>query len=122
MQTTLANGTDLATSTDPTEIYTAMRPDQRTAIGLEFQRLFQLAGDAAAPRFAVHTDGMLTPEEVAALHIYAREHRPELLEQVLRHPVTVASLAWLTSGGDTVAAPAEERSWRTRLRALLRRR
>lgn len=78
---------------DPRTLYARLRPDQRTAIGQEFARLFRLGSDAEAKQqFGGEIKGMLAPEQVAAMHRYARDHHPEILEQVMQHPVTRASL------------------------------
>jgi hypothetical protein len=76
---------------DATALYRRMRPDQRTAVGNEFLRLLRLAGDPTGDQRAA--SGMLSVEDVARLHTYAREHHPEVLHEVWNHPVTQASLA-----------------------------
>jgi hypothetical protein len=95
---------DQFTQADPRRLYARMRPDQRTAIAGEFLRLFRLSGDPEALRFDRPLEGMLPPERVAELHAYARQHHPEILEQVLEHPVTQAALA---APGAEVEEPAE---------------
>ncbi|WIG61364.1 MAG: hypothetical protein OJF49_004112 [Ktedonobacterales bacterium] len=77
---------------DARALYARMRPDQRTAIGDEFLRQFRLSDDAEARKQDRKVDGMLSADEVAALHVYAREHHPEIVEKVWKHPVTQASL------------------------------
>ena len=78
---------------DPRALYARLRADQRTAIGQEFARLFRLGSDdEARQRFGGEIKGMLAPEQVAAMHSYARQRHPEVLERVMNHPVTVASL------------------------------
>jgi hypothetical protein len=95
---------DQFTQADPRRLYARMRPDQRTAIAGEFLRLFRLSGDPEALRFDKPIEGMLPPERVAELHAYARQHHPEILEQVREHPVTQAALA---APGAEVEEPAE---------------
>ena len=93
-------------------LYTRMRPDQRTAVANEFIRVLSLAGDttvqrfsqeeqlrqremtnAAAPGSAEPMPPQMQPAEaVVELHRYVRERHPELFEQVMRHPVTVAAM------------------------------
>lgn len=97
---------------DPVDLYARMRPDQRTAIANEFVRALTLAGDpkvnelirentdtvarkAGAVARGTYTAGapqMLAPQEVARLHAYTRDHRHDVFEEVLRHPVTRAAL------------------------------
>ena len=97
---------------DPVELYATMRPDQRTAIGNEFVRYLTLAGDPMADQLrpkavgeAIERGGeaargtahakppaMLSAEEVARMHVYARDHRRDVFERVMEHPVTRASL------------------------------
>lgn len=77
---------------DPRHIYERMRPDQRTAIAGEFIRLFRLSGDADAQRYDSEIHEMWPPERVAELHRYAQQRHPEIFEEVMRHPVTQASL------------------------------
>lgn len=90
---------DLSTSQDPAAVYAQMRPDQRTAIAEEFMRVLQLAGDTAGPRFTLAPQETLTPEQVATLHVYTREHHPDLFAMVMQHPVTLLSLASLAASG-----------------------
>jgi hypothetical protein len=101
-------------STDPRALYDHMRPDQRTAIANEFVRYLRLAGDPAVAEFDAEERArrtgntnagttkrgfdavapqLETAEEVASIHMYIREHHPDIFEQVAHHPVTVASLA-----------------------------
>ncbi len=77
---------------DPRRIYERMRPDQRTAIAGEFIRLLRLADDPDARRYDTHIDAMWPPERVAELHRYTQQHHPDIFADVLRHPVTRASL------------------------------
>lgn len=90
---------------DMRALYDQMRPDQRTAVAGEFIRLLTLAGDDQAERFRQDfqrhtqlTDGedateeLLTAEQVAAIDQYVREKHPELIAQMLRHPVTQSAL------------------------------
>ena len=101
------------TTADPKALYARMRPDQRTAIANEFIRLLRLAGDPGVARFTGEdADGepgagtetvrksfdarppeLESPEQVASIHTYTREHHPDIFEQVAHHPVTIASLA-----------------------------
>jgi hypothetical protein len=76
---------------DVAGLYGRMRPDQRTAVGNEFLRLLQLAGDDAVGER--EANGMLSAQEVARLHAYTREHHPGILHEVWNHPVTQAALA-----------------------------
>jgi hypothetical protein len=103
---------------NPVEIYSQMRPDQRTAVANEFVRMFYLRCDEAAPRFgyaahdplagrdasAVPASGtdtvvtmrpaLLTAEQAAEIHRYALDRCPDAFDAVARHPVTMAALAW----------------------------
>ncbi len=90
---------DLSTTQDPAAVYAQMRPDQRTAIAEEFMRVLRLAGDTAGPRFTLAPQETLTPEQVATLHVYTREHHPDLFAMVMRHPVTLLALAFLEASG-----------------------
>ena len=84
---------DLSTTQDPAAVYAQMRPDQRTAIAEEFMRVLRLAGDTAGPRFTLAPQETLTPEQVATLHVYTREHHPDLFAMVMQHPVTLLALS-----------------------------
>src|SRR6185437_7962756 len=86
---------------DAAQLYGGMRPDQRTAIGNEFLRQLQLAGDISMGDQEATAE--LSAEQVAKLHTYVRERHPEVLHDVWSHPVTQASLA--TAGAE--AAPIE---------------
>ncbi len=102
-----------AASTDATErfrqgdnvrdLYEQMRPDQRTAMAGEFIRLLGLADDPQAEQFRQQfqrhtqgsteaTDELLSADEVAGVDSYVREKHPEMIEQLLRHPVTESAL------------------------------
>ncbi len=81
------------TDRDVRRLYSRMRPDQRTAIGGEFIRLFRLSGDQEAQRFVQPMTGMLSASQVAEMHIFARDHLPRVLEEVRDHPVTQDALA-----------------------------
>lgn len=84
--------TDEFAQDDPRHIYERLRPDQRTAIAGEFIRLFRLSGDPEAQRYDTEIHEMWPAERVAELHRYAQQRHPEIFEEVMRHPVTVASL------------------------------
>jgi hypothetical protein len=86
------------------ELYGQMRPDQRTAIAGEFIRLLALAGDDHAEQFRVGfqehtqlttaaTDKLFTADQVGAVDSYVRQKHPEMIAQMLRHPVTQSALA-----------------------------
>ncbi len=81
------------TDRDVRRLYAHLRPDQRTAIGGEFVRLFRLSGDPEAQRFVQPITGMLSASQVAEMHIFARDHLPRVLEEVREHPVTQDALA-----------------------------
>lgn len=87
---------------DPTDIYKQMRPDQWTAIANEFLRVLKIAGDPQVDRFArefapaaqqaTPTSVLKTLDQVVAVHMYTRDHYPDLFADVAHHPVTLASL------------------------------
>jgi hypothetical protein len=103
---------------DAETVYEQMRPDQRTAVALEFVRCLRLAGDPAAEQFAaeaeqaepaqqetvaeeevvvtrgaLETPRLFTAQQAAAIHRYTYERRPDCFTQVLHHPLTQAVLA-----------------------------
>jgi hypothetical protein len=103
---------------DAATLYEQMRPDQRTAIALEFVRCLRLAGDPAAEQFtaeaeqiepsqqggvaeeqvvvtggALETPRLLSAQQAAAVHRYTFERRPDCFTEVLHHPLTQAVLA-----------------------------
>jgi hypothetical protein len=93
-------------------LYEQMRPDQRTAIAGEFIRMLSLAGDSEAEQFRqkfqehtqlTHdaTDELLSADQVAAIDSYLRQRHPEMIAQLLRHPVTRSAL-------DMPGVPAED--------------
>ena len=104
-------GTD-AQDQDVEGLYARMRPDQRTAVANEFIRVLSLAGNPMVQRFSQEDQcgsrrwsrrrrremrsrsrqQMQPAEAVVELHRYVRERRPDLFEQVMRHPVTVAAM------------------------------
>lgn len=84
---------DQPTDRDIRTLYARLRPDQRTAMGGEFIRLFRLSGDAAAQQFVKPVEGMLSAREVAEMHIFARDHLPQVLAAVREHPVTQEALS-----------------------------
>lgn len=106
--------TDQFAHSDPTDIYKQMRPDQWTAIANEFLRVLKVAGDSQADRFAgeVAPAGQQTTsppvlktlDQAVAVHMYTRDHYPELFAEVARHPVTVASLQTPGTPAETEAA------------------
>lgn len=94
------------------DLYARMRPDQRTAIAGEFIRLLTLAGDAQVEQFRQHfqehtqlvtepgktqsqSEELLSADEVARIDDYVRQKHPEMIAEVLRHPLTQSSLAML---------------------------
>jgi hypothetical protein len=100
---------------DAETLYDQMRPDQRTAIAMEFVRCLRLAGDPVAEQFtaeaeqtsaadeknvekvevvrgALVTPRLLTAQQVAAIHRYVFERRPDCFTQVMSHPLTQAIL------------------------------
>lgn len=98
---------------DPADLYARMRPDQRTAIAHQFVRGLTLAGDPEVDELSREDTGtaaqkagdvargayepgppqMFSPQEVARMHAYTRDHRHDVFEDVLEHPVTQAALA-----------------------------
>ena len=100
---------------DAATLYEQLRPDQRTAIALEFARCLRLTGDPAAEQFmaqaeqveqagaaeekvevvggALVTPRLLTVQQAAAIHRYTFERSPDCFTQVLHHPLTQAVLA-----------------------------
>jgi hypothetical protein len=87
---------------DPADMYSQMRPDQWTAIANEFLRVLKVAGDPQGDHLAnefAPADQQITPtsvlktrDQAVAIHLYTRDHYPDLFAEVARHPVTVASL------------------------------
>lgn len=98
-------------------LYEQMRPDQRTAVALEFVRCLRLAGDPAAEEFtaqaepaepaqqesvaeeevvvtrgALETPRLFTAQQAAAIHRYTFERHPDCFTEVLHHPLTQAVL------------------------------
>jgi len=93
-------------------LYERMRADQRTAIAGEFIRLLTLAGDSRADQFRqklqdhtkIATDAhneLLSAEQVEAIDSYVRQQHPEMIAQLLSHPVTRSAL-------EMPGAPAED--------------
>jgi hypothetical protein len=121
-------------------LYTRMRPDQRTAVANEFIRVLSLAGDTTVQRFSQEdqvrqremTDAaapgsaepkppqMQPAEAVVDLHRYVRERHPDLFEQVMRHPVTVAAMRAPGAAPipdderETAGPPVLPEAWQTR--------
>ena len=119
MQPTLASDTEAAAPADapvmtPSErfargdemqaLYARMRPDQRTAVAGEFIRLLGLADDPQAQEFRqqfqrhtqVESDAkeeLLSADNVATVDQYVRQSHPEMIEEMLAHPVTQSALA-----------------------------
>ena len=97
-------------------LYARMRPDQRTAVAGEFIRLLGLAGDDQAQHFREQfqrhaqvatdaTEELLSADEVAAIDQYVRQQHPEMIEEMLNHPVTQSALA---SPGEPAEPPEGE--------------
>jgi len=93
-------------------LYERMRADQRTAIAGEFIRLLTLTGDSRAEQFRQrlqdHTqitgdarNELLSAEQVEAIDSYVRQQHPDMIEQLLSHPVTRSAL-------EMPGAPAED--------------
>ncbi|HEX5547049.1 MAG TPA: hypothetical protein VFX24_06530 [Ktedonobacterales bacterium] len=89
--------------TEMRALYERMRPDQRTAIAGEFIRLLTLAGDNHVEQFRQKfqertqlTDGasdhLLSAGQVEAIDSYVRQSHPEMIAQMLQHPVTRSAL------------------------------
>ncbi|HEY7343663.1 MAG TPA: hypothetical protein VH591_22530 [Ktedonobacterales bacterium] len=85
------------------ELYQRMRADQRTAIAGEFIRLLTLAGDSRADQFRQKlqdhtqitgdaTNELLSAEQVEAIDSYVRQSHPEMIAQLVSHPVTRSAL------------------------------
>jgi hypothetical protein len=110
---------------DAQSLYEQMRPDQRTAIALEFVRCLQLAEDPAAEQFmaqgeqasaagekveviggALVTPRLLTAQQAAAVHRYTFDHHPDCFTHVLQHPLTQAVLS--APGSPPESPPAQE--------------
>lgn len=83
-------------SVDLRALYAHMRPDERTAIALQFMHRFSIAGGAKRLRLVPgdRTRGqMLSADQVAELHTYMLQHAPSVLVAVFHHPVTQHILA-----------------------------
>lgn len=110
--------TDQFTHGDPTDMYKQMRPDQWTAIANEFLRVLTIAGDSQVNRFigevtpvgqqATGAPVLKTLDQAVSVHMYTRDHYPDLFAEVAHHPVTVASLQ--APGAPAEAEPDEERA------------
>jgi hypothetical protein len=85
-------------------LYERMRPDQRTAIAGEFIRLLALARDGRTEQLRqklqnqtqiTHDDAneLLSADQVDAIDNYVRQRHPEMIAQLVSHPVTQAVLA-----------------------------
>lgn len=85
-------------------LYARMRADQRTAVAGEFIRLLGLADDPQAQEFRkkfqhhtqVATDAkeeLLSADDVATIDQYVRQSHPEMIEEMLAHPVTQSALS-----------------------------
>jgi hypothetical protein len=121
---------------DAATLYEQMRPDQRTAIALEFVRCLRLAGDPAAEQFtaeveqtepapqaqeagvaeeqvvvtggALETPRLLSAQQAAAIHRYTFERHRDCFTEVMRHPLTQAVLS--APGESTVQEEGAGRS------------
>jgi len=93
------------------ELYGRMRSDQRTAIAGEFIRLLTLAGDPRAEQFRQKLQDrtqitgdtrneLLSTDQVEAIDGYVRQSHPEMIAQLVSHPVTRSAL-------EMPGAPAE---------------
>ncbi len=114
-------------------LYEQMRPDQRTAVALEFVRCLRLAGDPAAEQFtaeaqqaepdqqgsvaeeqvvvtrgALETPRLLSAQQAAAIHRYTFERHPDCFAEVAQHPLTQAVLAAPGDAPVQEDAPAQE--------------
>ena len=89
--------------TEMRALYERMRPDQRTAIAGEFIRLLTLAGDDHVEQFRQKfqertqltgsaSDDLLSADQVEAIDSYVRQSHPEMIAQLLSHPVTRSTL------------------------------
>lgn len=89
---------------DMEELYGHMRPDQRTALVGEFIRLLSLTDDRQVEQFRQNfqehmrltgnaTDELLSVEQAVMVDGYVRQKHPEMIEQMLQHPVTQSALA-----------------------------
>jgi hypothetical protein len=89
--------------TEMRALYERMRPDQRTAIAGEFIRLLTLAGDDHVEQFRQKfqertqltgsaSDDLLSAGQVEAIDSYVRQSHPEMIAQLLSHPVTRSTL------------------------------
>jgi hypothetical protein len=109
---------------DMEELYGLMRPDQRTAIAGEFIRLLSLTDDRQAEQFrrdfqehmrltGSANDELLSVEQAVAVDRYVRQKHPEMIGQMLRHPVTQSALAMAG------AQPVEEQNGSSNYDAMM---
>jgi hypothetical protein len=77
---------------DPAMMYAQLSPNQRAAIAQQFMQEYQQWGDPAAQQFASFDPNQVTPEQLAAMHLHARERNPGLLGRVMEHPIAAAAL------------------------------
>jgi hypothetical protein len=73
-------------------VYAQLNQQQQTTLAQEFIKGFQRAEDPGAGEFTSLDLKKVTPQQLAAMHHYARTAQPAVLGRVMRHPIVAALL------------------------------
>jgi hypothetical protein len=73
-------------------VYAQLNQQQKTTLAQEFIKGFQRAEDSGAAEFTSLDPKKVTPQQLAAMHHYARTAQPAVLGRVMRHPIVAALL------------------------------
>ena len=80
------------TSENVEAVYAQLNQQQQTTLAQEFIKGFQRAEDPGAAEFTSLDPKKVTPQQLAAMHQYARTAQPAVLGRVMRHPIVAALL------------------------------
>jgi hypothetical protein len=94
----LANPPDATSQMqDPASAYGSLDRDQRALIAQAYIQRFAGVSDPQAQRYADLNPGFVSPEQLAEMHTYSAQYHPEILSDVLQHPVMTDNLSGFAS-------------------------
>ncbi|HEX9038481.1 MAG TPA: hypothetical protein VF808_15975 [Ktedonobacterales bacterium] len=97
---------------DPTSAYSSLDLDQRALVAQAFIQRLAGKNDPLAQQYSGLDPNSVTPQQLAEIHQYVAQNHPDILGDVLQHPVMTDNLGSFAaselnrqSGGNMGATP-----------------
>lgn len=77
---------------DPMTAYSQLNPVQTSQVAQAFIQRFKGQNDPQAQRYAQLNPDSVAPGQLAEMHQYAAQNHPDILGDVMKHPVITAAI------------------------------